>query len=292
MSAPPANGASAGGAPQPTTTYAEFKALDPWHAPLRAAARDVALRALAVGRRIDDTGDWIRFPYYHHVFDDERAGFARQLDYLAKIGEFISIDDAVALLEDGGAIDGRYFCVSFDDGLKSCLTGALPILAERGIAAAFYVVTAMIGATLAPDDAAARRDFGFRGRHTWLDFLTWDDCRTLARNGMIIGSHCRNHVRLAHLDAGDAETELRESKAAIEREVGAQCHHFCPPYGIPEKDFSLERDGALARETGYRSLVTGWRGATRQGDDPFRLRRDHLIAGWGKHQMRYFLSLS
>ncbi len=285
------SGASAGGTPRPTATYAEFTALDPWHAPLRAAARDVALRALAVGRRIDDTGDWIRFPYYHHVFDDERTAFARQLDCLANFGEFISIDDAVALLEGGATIDGRYFCVSFDDGLKSCLTGALPILAERGIPAAFYVVTGMIGATLAPDDTAARRDFGFRGRRTSLEFLTWDDCRTIARSGMAIGSHCRAHVRLADLGAADAMTELRQSKAAIEREVGAECRHFCPPHGIPEKDFSLERDGALAREAGYRSLATGWRGATHQGDDPFQLRRDHLIAGWGKHQLRYFLSL-
>ena len=51
------SGVSAGETPRPTTTYAEFTALDPWHAPLRAAARDVALRALAVGRRIDDTGE-------------------------------------------------------------------------------------------------------------------------------------------------------------------------------------------------------------------------------------------
>ena len=61
----------------------------------------------------------------------------------------------------------------------------------------------MIGRTLAPDDTTARDNFGFRGRHTSLDFLTWDDCRTLARSGMTIGSHCRNHVRLARLGAGD-----------------------------------------------------------------------------------------
>ena len=286
------NGPNTKESPRSTLTYAEFTALDPWHAPLRAAARDVALRTLAVGQRIDDTGNWIRFPYYHHVFDDERADFARQLRYLAGFGEFISLDDAVALLETDGAIDGRYFCVSFDDGLKSCLTGALPILAERSIPATFYVVTAMIGRTLAPGDEAARRDFGFRGRHTSLDFLTWDDCRTMVRSGMFIGSHCRNHVRLAHLGTEDAVAELSESKAAIEREVGAKCHHLCPPYGIPEKDFLPERDGGLARDAGYRSLAMGWRGAMRQGDDPFRLRRDHLIAGWGNHQLKYFLSLS
>lgn len=276
---------------RPTTTYAQFTAGASWRAPLRAALRDAALRVLAFGRHVDGTSNWIRFPYYHHVFSDERAGFARQLDFLARFGDFIALDDAVALIESGDVIDGRYFCVSFDDGLKSCLNGALPILAERAIPAAFYVVTDMIGRTLAPDEETARAVFGFKGTDSALAFLTWDDCRTMARSGMTIASHGRRHARLTELAPDAALAEMTQSKEAIEAELGAECRHFCPPYGIPERDVDLERDGALARRAGYRSMAIGWRGATRQGDDPFRLRRDHLIAGWGLHQVRYFLSL-
>lgn len=276
---------------RPTATYAEFIALMPWPSRLRAAARDIALRGLALGRRIDADTNWIRFPYYHHVFEDERRGFARQLDYLGNFGEFISLDAAVSVLESGDVIDGRYFCITFDDGFKSCLTGAAPILAERNIPAVFYVVTGLVGRSLPPDDATARRVFGFKGKDTALDFLSWDDCRALMESGMTIGSHSHTHAALAELEADAAATEMRESKAAIERELGVACHHFCTPYGLPGADGHANRVPAIAREAGYRSFVTGQRGPTRRGDDVFRLKRDHMLASWGNHQLRYFLSL-
>lgn len=276
---------------RPTTTYAEFTAGRSWRTPVRAALRDAALRLLVMGRDIDGTTNWIRFPYYHHVFSDERTAFAHQLDYLKRFGEFVSLDDAVSLVAGGDAIDGRYFALSFDDGLKSCRDGAVPILAERGIPAAFYVVTDMIGRRLDPGEGPARAVFGFKGRDTFLEFLGWDDCRAMAAGGMTIASHGRRHARLSTLDAEAALAEMTQSKQAIEAEIGAECRHFCPPYGIPERDLDLERDGELARRAGYRSMAIGWRGATRRGADPFSLRRDHLIAGWGLHQVRYFLSL-
>ena len=276
---------------RPTTTYTEFTALIPWHGRLRAVARDLAVRGLALGRRIDAGDNWVRIPYYHHVFEDERRGFARQLDYLRNFGAFISLDQAVSLLESGDAIDGRYFCVTFDDGFKNCLTGALPILAERDISATFYVVTDLIGRSLSADDPIARRVFGFRGRDTTLDFLSWDDCRTMVGDGMHIGSHSRSHANLAAMTTPAAEAEMRQSKAAIEREVGTACHHFCAPYGMRGVDFRTDRDPALAREAGYRSFGTGLRGPTRQGDDAFALKRDHMLARWSNHQLRYFLSL-
>jgi hypothetical protein len=46
---------------------------------LRDAARTTAIAALSTSRDPKRTSGWIRFPYYHHVFDDERQGFARHL---------------------------------------------------------------------------------------------------------------------------------------------------------------------------------------------------------------------
>lgn len=278
-------------AQQLTSTYREFTRLTPWPRRFRAAVRDIALGALAMGRRIDSTTGWIRFPYYHHVFDDERRGFSRHLDYLGNFGDFVSLDDALALMADGGA-DGRYFCLGFDDGLKNCATNALPILAERGISATFYVVTSMMGRRLGADDPMARRVFGFEARDTAVPFLDWDDCRALVEAGMTIGSHSASHARLATLDDAEVRRELMDSKAAIENALGTPCHHFCPPYGKPGEDFRPDRDPALARDAGYRSLVTGVRGPSHANADPFAIRRDHLLANWGLHQLRYFLSLA
>lgn len=274
---------------RPTRTYDEFTALTPFKARARDAVRSVAIRALALGSDIGATTNWLRFPFYHHVFDDERRGFEAQIDLLRGSGDFISIDDAVAMIEGGVPIDGRYFCLSFDDGLKSCYSGALPVLAERNIPAVFYLVSDLIGLSLEPDDPIARRVFDFKGTATTLDFLSWDDCREMAASGMTFGSHTCNHVKLSQSDADMTRREMTRSKADIEREVGA-CDHFCPPYGIPGVHYDPSRDPGLAQACGYRSFATGARGANRAGDDPFALRRDQLLANWGAYQLKYFLS--
>ncbi len=275
----------------PTTTYEGFAGGPPVAARLRQAARGATIGALSLGRRIDRNTGWVRFPYYHHVFDDERAGFERQLTYLARFGEFVSLDDALSLLDGGATIDGRYFCLSFDDGFKSCRTGALPALAERGVPWTVYLVSDLVGRSLAPDDRIAREVFGFAGAGTTLDFLGWDDCRAMAKNGVIFGSHSATHARLSALDDAAAVREIAGSKATIERELGRPCMHFCPPFGVAGRDFDSRRDPALARDAGYCSFVTGRRGPARPGADPFGLGRDHVLAGWGTHQLRYFLSL-
>lgn len=273
----------------PARTYAEFTARAPLARRARDIARDLALRALAVGRRVGGSGP-LRIVYYHHVFEDERAGFERQLRFLAGQGEFVALDDALAILRRSRPATGRYFCVTFDDGLKSCATGALPILAELGVPATFYVVSDLVGRALGADDAQARDVFGFQGRATALEFMSWDDARALASARMTIGSHSRTHARLAGFDRARALAEMTESKQEIERRLGVPCRHFCAPYGLAGRDFIVARDPDLAREAGYDSFASATRGAMAPGSDPMRLKRDHLMARWGEHQLRYFLS--
>ena len=104
--------------------------------------------------------NWLRFPYYHHVFDDERANFDAHLRYMRKYAEIISLDDAMGMLSAADPIDGRYFCLTFDDGFKNCLTNALPILLEHQAKAAFFVPTSFIGTSVEHD---RERLLGFYG---------------------------------------------------------------------------------------------------------------------------------
>jgi peptidoglycan/xylan/chitin deacetylase (PgdA/CDA1 family) len=274
---------------QTVRTYAEFGSHSGGSEQFRAMARDAAVLALSIGRSINATSGWIRFPYYHHVFDDERHGFTRQLNYLRGFGEFISLDDAVGLLVSGEAIDGRYFCNTFDDGFKNCLTNAVPILLDKGVPAAFFMTTGYIDSD--PEKDREKLLGFFNCGTTLMDFLSWQDCRDMAAAGMTIGSHTVNHARLAKLSREKVLCELDTSKAMIEDNLGQVCNHFCSPFGIPGHDFNVERDPDLVRASGYKSMSTTERGATRQGGLPHRLRRDHTLANWGNHQLRYFLSL-
>ncbi len=270
-------------------TYAEFTSHFGNTSRLRTIFRDAAILALSVGRNISSSSNWIRFPYYHHVFDDERYGFTRQLNYLRDFGEFISLDDVVGLLNSGGKIDGRYFCVTFDDGFKNCHTNAVPILIDKGAKAVFFIATGYIDTDLENDKEKLFNFFDY-GK-ILIEFLSWQNCRDMAEAGMTIGSHTVNHARLAKLDEKEVAHELTTSKEMIENNVGQVCNHFCIPFGIPNRDYKVERDLKLVRASGYRSMLTTQRGATHMGASPYQLCRDHILANWCNYQLRYFLSL-
>ena len=281
----------ASGRPRSTAnTYRQFRGDERTAQRLRTGVRDGAVTVLSASRSVPGH-NWIRFPYYHHVFDDQRAGFEAQLRWMKSISEPISLDEAAALLDDDAAINGRYFCVTFDDGYKSCVTNALPILAEQAVPAAFFVPTAFVGA------AGGERHPNLLGRITAYDrflteFLDWDDCRRLVQAGMTVGSHTVTHPRLVDLPAPDVERELLESKQTIERRLGEECRHFACPKGRPGVDFLERRDTNIAARLGYRSFLTTRRGGVHQHQhcDPMLIPRDHVIASWSVRQLQYFFS--
>ena len=152
---------------------------------------------------------------------------------MKNFGEFISMDAAVELLTGKDPLDGRYFCLSSDDGLKSCVTSALPILNDLQVPCIFYVVTDYMGKTFEAADQVAHNVFNFTSNNSSLEFMTWDDCRTLMDCNMSIGSHSCSHPKMTDLAPADIGSELAVSKAKIEEYLGGTCRHFCVPYGTP-----------------------------------------------------------
>ena len=255
---------------------------------LRTFARDSLIFGLSLtGRPPRDTG-WVRFPYYHHVFDDERSGFSRQLRYMRNLGEFVDLDDAIAILEAGKPPDGRYFCLTFDDGFRNCLTNGVPILLDHDAPCAFFVPTSYIGTTLETDAERIRRFYG-PGRSI-IEFLDWDEVRAIDAAGMTIGSHTVSHSLLIDLTEQQVAQELEESKKVIEQQLGKPCDHFCAPRGRPGLDFDPERDPRIAAELGYRSFLATKRGSFQRVPPAMEVERDHTLALWGVYQLRYFLA--
>ena len=254
----------------------------------RSLMRDGALFAFSLMRSIPRGLNWIQFPYYHHVFDDERNGFDEHLKYMKNFGDFISLDDAVDVLESNRPIDCRYFCITFDDGFKSCITNAMPILLKYKVPATFFIPTKYIGSSVDRDSELCS---GFyEGEKIMMEFLSWEDCRKMAQEGMSFGSHSVSHIRLINLSEEDVERELKDSKSIIECELGQPCVNFCPPVGHPGVDFLVDRDIKIAKRLGYRSFATGRRGSVRRRQAPMQIDRHHIIAVWPTYQLRYFFS--
>ncbi|MGA7685570.1 MAG: polysaccharide deacetylase family protein [Terriglobales bacterium] len=82
------------------------------------------------------------------------------------------------------------------------------------------------------------------------EFLSTDDIRRLAENGVEIGSHTITHPILAMLQTESARREIADSKSALEQVLGRPVQTFAYPFGAPGFDFK-PRDEALVRESGY-----------------------------------------
>ncbi|MFM2360048.1 MAG: hypothetical protein RLY16_2041 [Bacteroidota bacterium] len=256
----------------------------------RTLLRNFAIRLLSMRHAISDTNNWIRFPYYHHVFDDERRGFEKQLRYLKNYGEFISIDQVFELLHNKQPINGRYFCLSFDDGYACLYHNMMPITARLNIPVIIYLPTDYINL-----DMNIKADFelvrdNLPNNPKLLSFLSWAQCNEMLGQQVLFGAHTKTHANLMNADADKIEFELRTSKLEIEKNLPIPCDHFAYPWGRVYENFDPQVTNVIAAKLGYKTMVTTNRGKTIQGDHPYLIKRDHMLANWGNYQLRYFLS--
>jgi peptidoglycan/xylan/chitin deacetylase (PgdA/CDA1 family) len=232
-------------------------------------ATNLAMRAYDRGRMLRarlsrNAWRWegVRILGYHRIAQDGNdlsvrpAAFREQMERALEAGlRPVRLDAALDLLER--PVEGRWLCVTFDDGYRDNLE-AVPVLAELGIPATIFVVTAALDGT---------------ERFHWYDdsppALTWEQAAALAAGGLVdVQAHTRTHPRLPHVDEARAREEIAGAKRDIERHVPYRVTSFCYPAGLYG-----ERDVRLVREAGYRAGVTTDPGVNPGGAGLERLRR-------------------
>jgi peptidoglycan/xylan/chitin deacetylase (PgdA/CDA1 family) len=102
-------------------------------------------------------------------------------------------------------------------------------------------------------------------------FMSWDNLKIIAENGIEIGSHGLNHYSLSMLPLEDAIYEINQSKKIIEHHINSKCSHFAFPYGA-RGDFN-ETLIDYIRQAGYQSCLLNIQGYNRITNDLFRLKR-------------------
>ncbi|MBS1679501.1 MAG: polysaccharide deacetylase family protein [Actinobacteria bacterium] len=144
---------------------------------------------------------------------------------------------------------GRRVAITFDDGYRSVIELAQPILAELGLPGTLFVPTDWIG---------SERPMAWPGIEHWLGGehqrelipMGWDEVRRLRDAGWEIGSHTRSHPKLSQIRSERMRAELAESKATCEAELGS-CTTIAYPYG----DHS-DAVAAAAGAAGYAAAAT------------------------------------
>lgn len=102
--------------------------------------------------------------------------------------------------------------------------------------------------------------------------MTYDQIRSLVRDGHIVGSHTMTHPNMAYIKEDEAKVEFAESKQRLENELKSPIKHFSYPCPAMTPHWN-KQTLAQSRSLGYESAVTTNGGVTRCGDDPLALKR-------------------
>jgi peptidoglycan/xylan/chitin deacetylase (PgdA/CDA1 family) len=170
------------------------------------------------------------------------AALEQQLAELTRRGyRGMRFSDALA-----EARSGRVVAITFDDGYRSVLELAKPLLDAHGYPGTLFV----------PSDWPDRqRPMHWPGIDGWLGTthedalraLDWRELAELAQAGWEIGSHTCSHPHLTDLDADRLSHELTSSKARIETELGRPCTALAYPYGdVDERVLDAVRGAGYA----------------------------------------------
>lgn len=212
----------------------------------------------------------------HYVFDDQTHAFEQAIKYLTNLGEFVNTDDMVDMIEGKTPVDGRYFHISFDDGLKSLLRNAAPVLDKYNVPTLVFVNSKFVAA---PDEDPTQGGWTEISNYKKpIRVMTWSELRD---SNFEIGAHTRSHQKLSFLDDDpqELESEVLGCKQDIETALGIKCDYFAWPFGTRE---AITRKGLECVErAGYRAAFGSYRDAIVPGKTPLiEIPRQHFETNW------------
>jgi peptidoglycan/xylan/chitin deacetylase (PgdA/CDA1 family) len=102
-------------------------------------------------------------------------------------------------------------------------------------------------------------------------FMTWDEARTMARDGIVFGPHGKSHNLLTVIKSQESEKEITESKEMIEKELGNVVHAFSYPNGN-YNDTVL----GIVKKQGYLVAFGTEKGFVSATDSPYTIKRVNI----------------
>lgn len=206
----------------------------------------------------------VRILGYHRITDDpddvyaaDPGQFRRQMETLRKLDvELVRLDRALDLLEQ--PVEGRFVCVTFDDGYRDVLEHGVPVLEELGIPATVFVVGDVLEGRIT-----------FSWHRDPVPAIGVADLPRLLESGLVdVQAHSMTHPRLTAVTEAELRREVAGAKAQLERHLPYEVTSFCYPAGLYT---SRELDAVVA--AGYRAAVTTRSGVNPGGESLGELRR-------------------
>jgi len=207
-----------------------------------------------------------KFLLYHDLasLTGGDTGLARERfrTHLARMRAWGFSFRSMAEFLEGDARGAKDVVITFDDGGRSVMECALPVLAEFSAPATMFVIA------------------GFVGHRGTMEFLTWDDIDELRASGVDIGSHGLSHQPLIGSEADEVRREVYGAAELFDRR-GVATHTFAYPYG---RRSDVAKD--VIAEAGFEAAFMIKAG----GADRFELRRRLCTLSEPGPLLRFYLS--
>ena len=219
----------------------------------------------------------VRIFGYHRVTDADDifavtpAAFRAQMEELARDRSVtvVSLGRAIELLES--PVDGRYVCVTFDDGYLDNLEHAVPVLDSLGLPGTIFAIADVL-------EGRASYDW----YRTPPPAITVENLPELLAGGFVdVQAHSRTHRRLTTLPAADLEREVAGCKEQLERHLSYSLTTFSYPAGLYGP-----RELQAVLDAGFRAAVTTAAGVNDADTAPGELRRTMIYWGDGLREFR------
>ncbi|GMQ88807.1 MAG: hypothetical protein BMS9Abin09_0245 [Gammaproteobacteria bacterium] len=167
------------------------------------------MRAIITFHSIDDSGTVLSYP---------PKLFADLLEALHE--SKLPVCDLGTLLSDETR---RGITLTFDDGMRSLFTSALPVIRDHAVPAHLFLTTGAVGGNNRwPTQPASAPCF---------DMLNWKEIEGLQAAGVLVEAHTSSHPDLRKLQVEEIAGECNAADEIIEQRLGRRPQFFAYPYG-------------------------------------------------------------
>ena len=183
---------------------------------------------------------------YHHVDTQSPAvtsvtpdQFAEQMQYLAEHNfNVIPLSELISALKAQQPLPKKTIAITFDDGYKSTLENAHPILKQHGFPYAVFIAIKPI-------------------KQKFRNMMDWQDLNLIASEGAEIMNHSYGHEHLIRRLKGESQTQwlarikhsIVETEALIKQHTGQDHKVLAYPYGEYNSDITQ-----LLKSLGYSAV--------------------------------------
>lgn len=220
-----------------------------WKRPAKAFIAEIALalRIRRPGPRVIVYHRVERQPDPSDPWSVSTRTFEEQMALIRVAGyEPIGLDE----LRTGSSRPGeqRSVLIAFDDGYRSALVNAVPVLNELQYPATFFLPAGKVGSASDWEDIVFQREIA-----------SWHEFRDLVGDRFDVGAHGHTHRDLTSLNDSELHHEVRESRRLIEERLGRRVDAFSVPFGREDHRLNDEllRAGYVIKITNHVARMTG-----------------------------------